>query len=173
MEIILVLAIIALVAAVAVPSFRAWSEGYRLQQGVDHIRTHWVKARTMAMEEGRPYRFFYEIGTGHYKLAPDDFENWPELAGSINGPTTSAGGYPPGLFIEDILPQGVTFVSVFDDQATAALVFWPDGTAKIYGPDGSEHSEMVVGLMDSKGYARFLHVRGLTGGVSVVNLGGY
>ncbi|MCS6976890.1 MAG: prepilin-type N-terminal cleavage/methylation domain-containing protein [Gemmatales bacterium] len=169
MEVILVLAIIVLVAAVAIPSFQAWSYGYRLQQGVDTLRTLWIKARTAAMEEGRPYRFQYILGTGSYRLAPDDVENWPELAGDVTGPNVSGLGYPMGLQVQGELPIGVTFLSPFNEPEMA-LLFQPDGTARIYGPDGAERPDLILGLVDSQGNARYLQVRALTGGVSVLNL---
>jgi hypothetical protein len=165
-------AILALVAAVAIPSFQTWSQGYRLQQGVDVVRTLWVKARTAAMEEGRPYRFMYVLGSGEFRLAPDDFENWPELAGDVTGPNISGAGYPLGLVVQDALPPGVQFLSPFGEPA-GALIFWPDGTARIYGADGSERPDLVLGLLDSQGSARYLQVRAVTGGASVLNLSGF
>jgi type II secretory pathway pseudopilin PulG len=168
----LVLAIIALVAAVAVPSFQAWSQGYRLQQGVDIVRTHWVKARTAAMEEGRPYRFAYDLGSGQYRLAPDDFENWPDLAGAASGPNISGAGYPMGLTVQDVLPPGIQFLSPFGEPA-GALLFQPDGTARIYDAEGMERPDLVLGLVDSQGGQRYLQVRALTGGVTVLHLGGF
>lgn len=171
MELILVMAIIVLVAAVAVPSFMAWSDGYRLQQSVDIIRTHWIKARTVAMEEGRPYRFHFEPGTGHYRLGPDDFETWPELAGAASGPTISADGYPPGLHIEDMLPGGVQLI-IPQGEPPCTLLFWNDGTAKIHDVDGLERPDLILGVMDNRGNTRYLMVRAMTGGVSVVQTGG-
>ena len=169
LEIVLVVAIIALVAAVAIPSFQAWSQGYRLQQGVDTVRTLWVRARAAAMEEGRPYRFAYVLGTGNFRLAPDDYENWPELAGDVTGPTVSGAGYPPGLTVEGTLPVGVQFQSPFGEPEMV-LLFQPDGTARIYGPDGLDRPDLILAVADSQGNARFLQVRALTGSVSLLNL---
>jgi Tfp pilus assembly protein FimT len=168
MEIILVLTVLALVAGMSWPYFEAWFQAYRLQEGVDIVRTHWIKARTQAMEEGRPYRFWWQANTGQYRLAPDDVEHWPDMPGV----GTSGGGYPAGLLVENVLPEGVVFQSGDGGGLEQdSIVFQPDGTARLLTEDGLERPETLVLLTDRRGYAYALQLRAMTGVVTVVNVG--
>jgi prepilin-type N-terminal cleavage/methylation domain-containing protein len=176
LELLLVLAVLILVAALSLPSLEAWYQGHRLQQGLDQVREHWIKGRTQAMEEGRPYRFGYTLNGGVYRLAPDYVENWPEFEGVAAGPLESAVGQPEGLIVEDQLPQGVVFYDWEGSQpglgqgnsawSRDSIVFWPDGTARLAGADGQERSQTFVIIRDRTGRAKQLHLRALTGVVS-------
>jgi prepilin-type N-terminal cleavage/methylation domain-containing protein len=167
LELVLVLSLLVLVAAMSWPSFDAWFQGHRLGQAVDIIRTQLIRARTQAMEEGRPYRFYYETGTGVFRIAPDEVENWPELAGAAFGPRTSSMGLAPGLMLEDSLPEGVQILSPLA-QAPPTFSLEADGTAKLFAIDGSEMPVMPILFMDVRGTSRLIEVRAVTGSTSVV-----
>jgi len=172
LEILLVLTLIALVAAVSWPSFQAWFEGQRLRQGVDNVRTLWVKGRTRAMEEGRPYRFVWQ--ETQYRLAPDSLADWPDLSNSAFPPAPAGPGYAPGLVVEDVLPEGVRFLTrdgspMPMEGSPEMILFWSDGTAKVVDRYGKEWPETQVLLADRRGQVRALHLRGLTGVVTVFN----
>jgi len=169
MELILVIAIIALVAMASVPAFNGWFQSYKLGQAVDTLRTRWVKARTLAMDEGRGYRFEWDPEGTTYRMAPDDLDHWPDLAGSPSGPAYSNSTDSPGLVVEESLPDGVHFARYPNDQG-ASLCFWPDGTARIYGADGTEQADLVILLVDKFNSSRAMQVRSLTGGVTVLDL---
>ncbi len=161
-EMLLVLALILLVAAIAVPSLDAWFQSYRVQEAADDLQTALIKARTRAMEEGRPYRFEWGVlNERFYRLAPDDAVHWAELQDSPVPPSLSGFDDPPGLTIETELPEGVRFVGGLD-----TVIFQPDGTAKIYSNQGDQF--VLVILEDWRGRRRILQIRGLTGGVTVV-----
>jgi prepilin-type N-terminal cleavage/methylation domain-containing protein len=165
LEISLVLAVIALIAFVSYPSFEAWFQSQKLGEGVDKVRTHWIKARTQAMEEGQPYRFAWEPNSGVYRIAPDDLENWPDLSGAANGPHLGSTGIGAGAMVEASLPEGVHFLVT--GGAGDAIIFQPNGTAKILAIDGSERPETEVVFVDRRNQMRALRIRGLTGVVTV------
>jgi prepilin-type N-terminal cleavage/methylation domain-containing protein len=178
MEIVLVLAVMVLVAGMSWPYFEAWFQSYRLQEGVDIVRTHWIKGRTHAMEEGRPYRFAWIENGGYYRLAPDDVEHWPDMPGV----STSGAGYPVGLVVEGNLPEGVRFLpegegvigqleSGGGGWTETAIVFQADGTASILDGMGVELPEIQVFLADPTKRTYALQLRALTGVVTAVNLG--
>ncbi len=177
LEIMLVLALLVLVAAASFPYFEGWFQAYRLTEGVDAVRTQWVKARTLAMEESRAYRFAWQVGSGRYRLAPDDLENWPELAGTLAAPRLW-GGNTAGTVVDESLPEGVRFLSG-DGASTEGdggwcretIVFRPNGTTLILSVDGVERSEAQVPLIDARGRVNVLQLRGLTGVVTMYDLG--
>jgi hypothetical protein len=176
LELLLVLGVMLLVAAVAWPSLEGWLQAHRLQQGVDLVREHWINGRTLAMNEGRPYRFGFVLNGNQFRLAPDDLENWPELAAMTAGPRNSSYGFGPGTVVEEVLVDGVIFwdwegaqTGIGDEMggwSPQSIVFWPDGTARLAGPDGQERTEAIVMMKDRSGRAKGLHIRGITGVVS-------
>ena len=176
LEVTLVLAVIALIAFASYPAFDAWFQSQKLGEGVDKVRTIWIKARIQAMEEGQPYRFAWELNSGRFKLAPDDLENWPDLAGAANGPHLSTTGTGLGLNLESALPNGVQFVpgpggGTGGGWAPEALIFLSNGTAQILAADGTEKPETQVIVADRAGQMRALKVRGLTGVVTMEAVG--
>jgi hypothetical protein len=173
----LVLVLLVIVAAVSWPYFDRWFQAHRLTQAVDTVRTQWVKARTLAMEEGRAYRFAWQAGSGIYRLAPDDLEHWPELQGTLAAPRLW-GGNSPGLLVEDKLPEGVQFLASQGATGNSdagwckeTIVFRPNGTTLILSTDGIERPEIEVALTDSRGRVNVLQLRGLTGVVTWTDLG--
>jgi prepilin-type N-terminal cleavage/methylation domain-containing protein len=176
-ELMLVLAVIALVSFAAYPAFDAWFQSQKLGEGVDKVRTLWIKARVQAMEEGQPYRFAWEMNSGHFRLAPDDLENWPDLAGAANGPHLTTTGTGLGLQLDQVLPGGVQFRAGDGGGggnggwAPEAIIFLANGTAQILAADGTEKPETQVILADRSGQMRALKVRGLTGVVTMEAVG--
>src|SRR5947209_13885181 len=104
-EMVVVLAIIAIVLAVAIPLMSGMLGDTPSRAAADMVKSRFAEARAKAMEEGKPYRFEVR-DNNHCRIAPDDdFEN------------TAVG-------LNDELPRDVTFGS---DRYT--VVFQPDGTA--------------------------------------------
>jgi prepilin-type N-terminal cleavage/methylation domain-containing protein len=155
LELVLVLTVLVIAAAVSWPVFQSWIASHRLQQGVDDVRTLCAMGRAQAMKEGRPYRLTWMAGSNHYRVGPDS-------------PTRGAAepGSGPKLGVDETLPDGVQFLN----GPAATVLFWPDGTAKIVTADGTERPELDIVLGDRQGQARALHLRGLTGTTTVVRM---
>src|SRR5207302_1691993 len=64
LEVVLVLALIVVLAALAYPVFESLQAGPRLAAAADEIRGKLNECRTHAIEERRPYRFAFREGTG-------------------------------------------------------------------------------------------------------------
>lgn len=186
-ELVLVLALLVVITAVAIPSVESWYGNYRVTAAADTVRGAWAQARARAMEESRPYRFSVVPNRGNYRLAPEAPEFWSGSGSTGNGsmPEVTSDSQPP-LILEETLPKGVRFLTGDQNQADSAgapdvpvaadtgaspdegapidpsawsnpVVFFPDGTAR-------EDAELVL-----RGrYARALQVklRGLTGVVT-------
>jgi Tfp pilus assembly protein FimT len=177
-ELLVVLFILVLIAALAVPTIDYFMPDTKVRAAVDQVRSAWAEAKARAMEEGRPYRFAVVHGSGAYRVAPDSPEFWGE-----NGP----GGKEnqDHLVLEDSLPTGVQFnvaggtggpaQTSNDNSSTdpgrascpppsslsaysSPIVFLPDGTAR-------EDSKIAFQAKGSR--QTTLQLSGATGGTSV------
>jgi len=171
-EVVLVMAVMVIAAAVCYPSLKSMYGAYKLNGAVDSVRSAWADARGRAIAEGRPYRFSVEPNGSHYRVAPDSADYWAGASGPSNDPNGK------GLVLEKALPAGVHFNVNGDDKGappdlpndskddnkpasgswTTGVVFQPDGTAK----DDVKITFRVRGARPTT-----LQLRGLTGNVSV------
>jgi prepilin-type N-terminal cleavage/methylation domain-containing protein len=173
LELVLVLALLVVIAAMIYPSAEGMYGHLRLSQGADAVRGAWAAARSHAIDEGRPYRFAIIPNQGNFRVAPDSSEFW-----GSNGQAQSSTDSPdPAFILSETLPKGLRFAA--GDAAPAAgvqgqsslppgainpemwssrTVFLPDGTA-------SQSVEIVFGANGTMGLV--LKLRDLTGAVTV------
>src|SRR5215212_4326353 len=81
-EMLLVVAILIALAAVAYPTLSAMYGDVKVKAAADDVRAAWTEARAHAIEDGRPYRFAVEPGTGKFKVAPDADGFWDGSGGA-------------------------------------------------------------------------------------------
>jgi general secretion pathway protein H len=116
-ELVVVLAILVIAIAVAVPLMSGMFGDTPTRAAADMVKSRWAEARAKAMEEGKPYRFQVTDNT-HFRIAPDDdFDNDDSAT-------------------KDELPRAVTFGNNQGGNGQAGstdgnytVVFLPDGTA--------------------------------------------
>src|SRR5215207_2493825 len=108
LEVTLVMAVIVLMAAIALPSIEVMYGDVRLTAAADQIRGTWANARTKAIEEGRPYRFAVQPD-GKFRIAPDAGDFWTGGGGTPTDNTEANDPDAPPLILEDALPKGVLF----------------------------------------------------------------
>jgi prepilin-type N-terminal cleavage/methylation domain-containing protein len=166
-EVLLVLALIVLLAAITYPSVEAMYGGSKVTAAGDMVRAAWVEAQARAIDEGRSYRFAILPNQGNYRIAPDSPEFW-----AANGAPGSGGAGHSRAF-EDKLPKPVLFTIAngsAPDVATApadstdgltwvsVVTFLPDGTAR-------EDASVTVASRGTRPLV--VHLRGLTGVITV------
>lgn len=167
LEVILVMAVLVLLAALSYPSLESLYGHVQRDAGVDSVRAAWAEGQGRAVNEGRAYRFSLVPGRGNYRLAPDSAEFW-----SGGGREADDSDAPP-FILEGAMPKGVTFESQWgsdEDDASAiptgqvessqwvtSAVFLPDGTAR-------DDAEVVIQTRGVRPVT--LRVRGLTGVVT-------
>ncbi len=165
LEVMLVLALILIVAAMSMPSMDAMLSSNNVSAARDMVRARWAEMRSRAMEEGRPYRFAVTENTGKFRVAPDDAAYW-------GSDSTGQGADDAPLIVEGELPPGVLFT-------TSESAFLGLGDAPSPGPDWG----LTVATYLSNGTARDdaevyfgkagqrvvgLRLRGLTGAVTAI-----
>lgn len=162
-------AILVLVAGTGIPMTLGWLRMQRLGEGTDNLRTDWIKARTLAMDEGRPYRFQILQDMTSYRLAPNEAQYWTEFASGINAAPAGSDEEPGGWIYEQRLPEGIQFAPANDAVNLGATtestwLFLPDGRARLLDTDGIEHEQAALILVDTtSGRQRILQMRALTG----------
>lgn len=103
-EMLLVLAILVVAAALALPFADSMYRGARTRAAADAVKAGLVEARTHAMEESRAYRFSIHPGGVAFRVAPDDDAFW---SGAGDGSAQSS-NIPPFIYAEN-MPGGIRF----------------------------------------------------------------
>lgn len=159
-ELIVVMALLLLLAAVVIPSLGAFRGDTRMRAAADVIRGELAVARARAMEEGRPYRIALSADGARIRRAPDgpDFEQ-------VSGLDHASGSSPA--------------VDYPLDQVTAQVVAEQDGmtpptangwvTIATVQPDGTCREDTALIVIKEEDRAGFyVRVRGLTSSSRVV-----
>lgn len=165
-EVLLVLALLVIIAAIAAPLLTTGSEYAQLRRSAEKLRTSWAKARLDAAGTGQTRRFQCRIGSGWGYLT--DANTPPELAntaqaGDVSEETGAAKALAPdpgeeltGIIFKQLLvasepglpPVGI---GVSDGDFSPAIFFRPDGTtsdaeALLESPSGSQLRVTLRGL---------------------------
>jgi len=172
LEMVLVLALIVILAAIASPSLVSMRPHYRIQGAADSLKSAFANARALAMETGQPYRVAIVPNKGNYRVAPDSAEFW---AGGPPPPAEDGtrlevidGSVPEGVVL---LPDGSADVLPGEDEQTvvAAEGLGPDQwkTVAVLLPDGTARDDARVTLRTRGTRPRTIFLRSLTGIVSL------
>ncbi len=167
LEILLVVAVIAVLASLALPLWGVMLSSQKVSRAADILRAELGATRVSAISEGEEYVFCYVPGTGQFWQEPlsastqfSNYEMGEELSNKLK--------LPPGNY----LPQGVTFKageaqeSVRSQELEAEaggptnncnrVIFYPDGTSQTAG----------IIVENEHGDAIQVTLRGTTGGTS-------
>lgn len=180
-EVLLVLTVLAMLAAVAYPALDRPMADQRLRKAADKVRTAWAKARVDAMSSGETFVFRCTLDADEYTI---EAQAGPE---SVSSMTSSNAGQFDDTSVETTeplssktrkLPRDVRFVDgevEFDTRATI-LADSADETGGdltgdclepiLFYPDGTTSTATLT--LESKYERRIeLSVRGLTGVITV------
>ncbi len=109
LEMIFVLAILGLIAAVVLPSLPGALESARLKGSAGEVRAALTLARTLAVTEARDRSMVFDLGRGAYGI-DGDARRWL---------------LPPGVRLEAVRRWGSTA-----DRGVVRIRFFPDGSAE-------------------------------------------
>jgi prepilin-type N-terminal cleavage/methylation domain-containing protein len=174
LEVMLVAAILAIVAAISYPMASSMFAHEKVKAAADAVRGSMANARSRAMSESRPYKLAYVPNKGHYRIAPDSPSYW---SGSGKGDDSTSSGNGQALVTTDKLPGGISFSSGGsassssggnDDDSSADSVSWDSWSeAATFLPDGSatEDKEITLHVEGSKPVV--LKLKATTGAVTM------
>jgi prepilin-type N-terminal cleavage/methylation domain-containing protein len=170
-ELVLVLAVLILLAAITYPSLDDMYAGMKVTQTADQLRAAFSEARAHAANESRAYRIAIIPGHGNFRVAPDSPEFWagsgPPSADDTNG--------IPAYVLEGAAPKGVriaTSDAVGAGDGDSAL---PEGSIDLtswmrvvtFAADGTTQDDAELAIYGNGGPPTYLRLRGLTGIVTV------
>ena len=143
LEVLLVLAVLAMLAAAVWPSLDRSLADQRMRDAADMIRAQWAQAQVRAVATGEQQRF---------RIEPDGRRYWIESARCAGdaawaAPVASAAALPSGQPSPDqrLLPDGVTFGDLDVEPPSQSDVSWPGnghaggtvpGMDNLYADDG-------------------------------------
>ena len=132
LELLLVLALLAILAAISWPLLYRSLDTQRLKGGADLLRSHLLRARTKAVTSGEIVSFKYQFDGGQFRVEQQSNDNAVLASGSMaTGGLTGGGGMGGGAMqsgaasqtnsagaaagdplptVEETLPEGVTFM---------------------------------------------------------------
>jgi len=167
LEIVIVLTLIVVVAALALPSFDSMFLDARTEGAGDMIRARMADARSMAMEHGTAYRFGFVPGTGKFQIAADDSPAWDivQSSGHVEAEDHIVGELP-----EDIVfgTHPSTLGAGGGGSWELGGVFLPTGEARgAMNPDGTTTDDVTF-YYGPSGYAPHgVRLHGMTGTVRI------
>ncbi len=164
-ELLLVMAILAILTALAIPSLEAMIGHYRVISAVDQVRAALATARAHAVDEGQAYRFEMNPGNNSYRIAPDNGDFPGDGESQPAGDSGQA-----SLVLEETLPKGVQF-SVSDAPSAGSGLAdsgTPAGVA-IFLPDGTTRQDLELLFQGKGARPKILSLRALTGILTVRN----
>lgn len=190
MELLLVLAVLATVMAIAMPTYQGMIVAQRLQQSAEKLELEMRRARVAAIRTGQAQVFRFQIGAGQYEskawLGADDAINASggatvqNSAGMIVETASDGSSLGTAQTKDDQgqkLEEGIVFVSadsVADSRTVAEAtqngqVATAGGWSSpiLFYPDGTATTAKII-IQDDQGGSRFVQIRGLTGQTQIV-----
>lgn len=161
-EMLVVLALLAMMAAVAWPSLRAPWGRTQVEDAGNCVRIALARARVKAIESAAAWQFRYQPGTGCFAIEP-----------AVVGAGDDGEQATNDQRIDDELPHGVCFLDPqsFDASLPEAARAMPAGDADwsspvFFFPNGRATSARLV-LADARGLSVDVSLRGMTGTAKV------
>ncbi|MFO0903634.1 MAG: prepilin-type N-terminal cleavage/methylation domain-containing protein [Pirellulales bacterium] len=174
LELMLVLALMVVIAAIAWPSIKGTFASQRLRKAAEQLRAELGKTRVRAMRTGTIQTFRFQVGMGNFSS-----ETWTASVEDVNASNATSFEAMPGSAAsptsrQDSLPEGVIFhaAEVTLDARAAKLQGGGGGAGGAADgewsdpifcyPDGTTSNTHIV-LSNSRGQAIVVTLRGLTG----------
>lgn len=194
LELLLVLAVLAVILAVALPNVMRLFSQQKLTESAEKVRSLAASARVHAIDSGLVYQFRYEPGGGHFLVVPFERE-FEGVSQNARGTGTAAG---LGRFSKasGTLADGITFAAptLLNPAGTGSaasatgmgqklpsnlLSGLPDSSKLenlswsgpiLFQPDGSA-ADATFDMVDKRNQHITLKIRGITGAISLSRVG--
>jgi type II secretion system protein H len=170
-ELMVVVVIMAVMAALIVPAMRGTMEAERLRGAGRQILQSLHLAYSQSITQRQPHRWHFDPGSGRYQVER------PDRTGSAPSPFVPVMGLPQSQGLLDrritVEIRPATTMAVFDldrnQPATPAFETSPsdDPNAVAFFPDGTAQAREIV-LRDQDGFEQILRVNPITAQVTLI-----
>ena len=180
LEVLLVLAILVVVFAAAVPALLGVLQRQRLQAAAEQVRVEWTRAHVKAMKTGRIQVFRYELGGDKYTVQPwmaTDDAIAPAQTNSFAPSEEEKASPRLDTAGEITLPEGIKFIigdaqlesrslrieqqildaNRYETEWSRPILFYPDGSS----------SDAFLIVANEKEVGLQVELRGMTGSSSI------
>lgn len=173
-ELLLVVGIMVVVAALVVPNIQRTFSRQALQKGADRVRVAMGQARVRAIRNGEEYAVFYAPGGAWFNVAP--FTSFKEQATLAGRRKDLAEARQQSDFEDDLLPKGISFAAgevSSDARSAEVLSSAQSGELRtvLFYPDGTSQDAKIILQNDKENFVE-IQLRGLTGIAKTVRVEG-
>jgi len=131
MELMITIAIVAILSAIVVPNMIGWMPKFRLGSESRDMLSNILKTRQQAIKDNTIYSILFDVGAERYTIWNDDGEGTPDAApadGIPDGRNDGIFDATERLLLQKSLPGGINIIStslpgnlvVFDTQGLAS-----------------------------------------------------
>ncbi|MGI9519708.1 MAG: prepilin-type N-terminal cleavage/methylation domain-containing protein [Pirellulaceae bacterium] len=160
LEVLVVLAVLVMITALAMPAMNSVFSGQHLRSAADVVRARFAEARVKSIETGDVHGFFYMPTQGNYFVAP-----------MTEGFRTMQSGVQPSVQ-QRMLENEIVFAAGESMQDTRSVYATNLATNEysimkpvLFYPDGTSQDATVI-LQNKRGAVIQINLRGLTGTAS-------
>ena len=163
LELLFVLTILVILAALALPRVMGMYESHQLQTAVENVRAHLAASRMRAIDTGLVYQFRYEPNGQRFSVTPFEAAEGHSLP-------TLGGTLPESFRFESTDDDLISTLSQSSTSLTGESLAGSSTLNQqlliLFVPDGSA-TEATLDVVDEQNRFVRLSVRGLTGAVTV------
>jgi len=197
-ELLLVLALMVVLAAIAIPAMHGPMQNYKLRKSADQVRTLFGKAQMRAIRSGQTQVLVFVPGSGQVQIQTfysdqDMVDASPQnvVLGAPQSGTANPGAVTL-MALDELLPEGVLFfdaqtmgeirdlyaqqqnsdsagVSAMTGGMASSDLLMQGGIPLMFYPDGTSSTAKVIITNDQDAFV-VLNLRGLTGVAQVSDL---
>lgn len=135
MELMVTIAIIAIISTIAVPNFIAWVPKFKLGSASRDILSVVQKTRLQAVKDNTVYTVLFNVGNESYTVFQDDGAGTPDAApvdGMPDGRNNGILEPTENVMLRQTLPAGVNVLNT--SMTGDRVVFGPQGLVTILDP---------------------------------------
>jgi len=169
MEIMMVLVILVIIGALAIPCVTTMLQGNNLDAAEYTVTTELTKARNKAKEERRPYKFAVKVNTGEYRFAPDDDGFWGG-SGNAGSSSDASCGTLESTVTTGSLPEKVCFSQPDGISNNSGNADW--STFATFLADGTAVDDVSLSLTLEGFSAKVIRLKAATGTISTAQPAG-
>ena len=165
-ELLLVISIVVIVAALAIPAVHRTIDSQSLTKSGDRLRVAMGKARVSAIRKGEVHALFYVAGGGWFDVGA--MSKFQEMQTRSAQRIRYLQQHPSNYIQDDALPRGIRFAAgeVGHDSRSAEAMQTANASDEmkmvLFYPDGTAQDARIV-LQNEYGELVAVELRGLTG----------